>query len=98
MSNRASLHRTQFTGANGETAWGWRICDDYFRSYADDCEEANVPADPLQLLTKACVQATEQERSFFEALLAEAKGILINGSWHDFEEIEPVLQAALEVA
>ena len=70
MSNRASLRRTMFTGDGDDTGWGWRICDDYFRSYADDCNEQDVPKDPLQLLSKACAEATEQERLVFEDLLA----------------------------
>ena len=96
MSNRASLRRTMFTGDGDDVGWGWRICDDYFRSYADDCNEQDVPKDPLQLLSKACAEATEQERLVFEDLLAESKGLLINGSWHEFEEIAPALRAGLE--
>ena len=96
MSNRASLRRTMFTGDGDDVGWGWRICDDYFRSYADDCNEQDVPNDPLQLLSKACAEATEQERLVFEDLLAESKGLLINGSWHEFEEIAPSLRAGLE--
>ena len=96
MSNRASLRRTMFTGEGGDSDWGWRICDDHFRSYADDCGEEDVPKDPLQLLSKACAEATEQERLFFEDLLAECKGLLIDGSWHEFEEIAPALRAGLE--
>jgi len=96
MSNRASLRRTMFTGDCDDVGWGWRICDDYFRSYADDCEECEVPRDPLELLSKACAEATEQERLFFEDLLAEGTGMLINSSWHDFDEIAPALRAGLE--
>ena len=96
MSNRASLRRTMVTGDGDDAVWGWRICDDYFRSYADDCNEQDVPKDPLQLLSKACAEATEQERLVFEDLLAASKGLLINGSWHEFEEIAPALRAGLE--
>ena len=96
MSNRASLRRTMFTGDGDDVGWGWRICDDHFRSYADDCGEEDVPKDPLQLLSKACAEATEQERPFFEDLLAECKGLLIDGSWHEFEAIAPALRAGLE--
>jgi hypothetical protein len=96
MSNRASLERTLFAGNGDNGGWGWRIYDDYFRSYADDHEETEVPKDPLQLLTKACAEATPEERLFFEDLLAEGKGLLINGSWNEFEEIAPALRAGLE--
>jgi len=96
MSNRASLERTLFAGNGDNGGWGWRIYDDYFRSYADDHEEQEVPKGPLQLLVKACAEATEQERQFFEELLAEGKGMLINGSWHEFENIAPALRAGLE--
>ena len=96
MSNRASLRRTVFIGDGGDGGWGWRICDDHFRSYADDCEEQDVPKDPLPLLRKACAEATEQERPFFEDLLAGGKGLLIDGSWHEFDEIAPALRTGLE--
>ena len=95
MSNRASLQRTMFTGADNDVGWGWRICDDYFRSYADYFEECDVPEDPVQLLGKACAEATDQERLLFENLLANGKGLLIDGSWHEFEEIESTLRAGL---
>jgi hypothetical protein len=72
------------------------MCDDCFRSYADDWTERDVPTTSLELLDKACAEATEQERQFFADLLAEGKGLSINGSWHDSEEIAPVLQAVLE--
>lgn len=96
MSNRASLQRTLFTGDGGDIGWGWRICDDYFLSYADDHTEQDVPRDPLQLLSKTCAESTELERALFEDLLTEGKGLLINRSWHEFEEIEPALRAGLE--
>jgi len=85
-----------FTGADNDVGYGWRICDDYFRSYADYLAEGDVPKDSLQLLSKACAEATDQEREIFESLLANNKGLLIDGSWHEFEEIEPALRAGLE--
>jgi len=96
MSNRASLRRTMFTGEGNDIGWGWRICDDYFRSFADNFDEHDVPKDPLQLLSNACSNATQEERCFFEELLREKKGLLINGSWHEFEKIESALRAGLE--
>jgi len=95
MSNRASLERTLFAGNGDNGGWGWRIYDDYFRSFADDHEETEVPKDPLQLLSKACAEATPEERLFFEDLLTQGKGMLINESWHEFEEIEHALRAGL---
>lgn len=43
MSNRASLERTLFAGNGDNGGWGWRIYDDYFRSFADDHEETEAP-------------------------------------------------------
>jgi len=96
MSNRASLQRTMFTGADNDVGWGWRICDDYFRSYTDHFDESDVPKDPVQLLGKACAEATEQERVLLENLLTNGNGLLINGSWYEFNEIESVLRAGLD--
>ena len=95
MSNRAFLTRTKFETDHDGASWGWRIGDDYVRSYTDACAEQEVPVDPLELLAKAATEAVEDERTLLEDLLKAGKGISINGSWHDYEEIAPVLQQAL---
>ena len=95
MSNRAYLVRTKFEGDDRETGWGWRMGDDHFRSYADHCNDHEVPTGPLALLAKAAAEATEDERSLFEDLIKSGKGISINGSWLTFEEIAPALRNAL---
>lgn len=95
MSNRAYLVRTKFDGDDGETGWGWRMGDDYFRSYTDYCNEHEVPKIPLELLAKAAAEATEDERSLFEDLIKSERGISIDGLWFEFEEIAPALRNAL---
>ena len=95
MSNRAYLDRTMFVGDSGSTSWGWLLGDDWFRNYVDTFDEREVPADPLDLLAKAAAGATSEEQSLFQALLDNGAGILINGSWHESEEIAPVLRKAL---
>jgi hypothetical protein len=95
MSNRAYLNRTKFEAEHDGIGWGWRLGDDYFRSYTDACSEHEVPTEPLDLLAKAVAETSEDERTLFESLLKDEKGISINGSWHEFEEIAPVLRKAL---
>ena len=95
MANRACLIRTRFEGEDDETSWGWRISDDYLRSYDDSFEDAEVPTDPLDMLAKVAAEATTEEDTLFEHLLNAETGLLINGSWHEFEEIAPVLRKAL---
>jgi len=95
MSNRAFLTRTKFEADHDGTSWGWRIGDDYVRSYTDACAEHEIPTDPLELLANAATESTEDERHLLENLLRYERGISINGSWHDYEEIAPVLQKAL---
>ena len=95
MSNRAYLSRTKFEAEHDGIGWGWRLGDDYFRSYTDSCNEQEIPTDPLELLAKAATEATDDERALFENLLKDEKGISINGSWHPFEEIAPALRNAL---
>jgi hypothetical protein len=95
MSNRAFLTRTKFEADPDGASWGWRIGDDYVRSYTDACAELEVPTDPLELLANAATESTENERQLLENLLRFERGISINGSWHDYEEIAPVLQKAL---
>ena len=95
MGNRACLIRTRFEGDDDETNWGWRIIDDYLRSYDDSFDEEEVPKEPLELLAKVADEATSEENDLFEHLLNAGAGILINGSWHEFDEIAPVLRKAL---
>lgn len=95
MSNRAQLTRTKFEGDDGVTGWGWRLGDDYTRSYTDACTEDEVSAEPLELLAAAASEATEEERRLLENLLQFERGISINGSWREFQEIAPVLRKAL---
>ena len=95
MSNRAYLSRTKFEGDDGELSWGWRMGDDFLRSFDDSFGDKEVPTDPLELLAKAADEGTSEERDLFESLLNNGKGILINGSWHEFEEIAPVLRKAV---
>jgi len=95
MGNRAYLSRTKFEGDHDEIGWGWRIGDDYLRSYDDSFDEQEVPTAPLDLLAKAAAEATNEEHTLFEDLLNAGIGILIDGSWHEFEEIAPVLRKAL---
>jgi hypothetical protein len=95
MSNRAFLTRTKFEADHDGASWGWRIGDDYVRSYTDACAEDEVSTEPLELLANAATESTEDERHLLENLLGFERGISINGSWHDYEEIAPVLQKAL---
>ncbi|GMW03703.1 MAG: hypothetical protein AMXMBFR84_48370 [Candidatus Hydrogenedentota bacterium] len=95
MSNRAQLTRTKFVGDDGVTGWGWRLGDDYTRSYTDACTEQEVPVEPLELLATATAEATEDERQLLENLLQFERGISLNGSWHEFQKIAPTLKKAL---
>lgn len=94
MSNRAYLTRTKFESDAGEADWGWRLSDDYLRSYTDHYTEQEVPAKPLELLAAAAADATEDERNLLDNLLFFERGIFINGSWHEFQEIAPILRKA----
>ncbi len=95
MGNRAYLTRTKFESDHDGTTWGWRMGDDYVRSYTDACDEQEIPVDPLELLAKAASEAAEDERTLLQDVLDREKGIVINGSWHALEEIAPTLRRAL---
>jgi len=95
MSNRAFLTRTKFEADHDGTSWGWRLGDDYVRCYTDSCAEHEVPVDTFELLANAASETTEDDQPLMENLLRFERGISINGSWHDYEEIAPVLQKAL---
>ena len=97
MSNRAYLDRTMFRGDDGSTGWGWRMGDDYDRSFTDYHEETEVPEAPLELLAKVAAEATENESDLLETLLDFEKGMYINGSWHGAEEIAPTLRKGLQL-
>ena len=67
MSNRAYLSRTKFEGEHDGIGWGWRIGDDYLRSYDDAFDEQEIPTDPLDLLAKATREVTDEERTNYSA-------------------------------
>lgn len=94
MSNRAHLTRTKFEDEAG-AGWGWRLSDDYVRSYCDHHSESEVPTEPLKLLAKAAAEANDEESELFEDLLTNKKGISLNGDWHEFDQIAPILRKAL---
>jgi len=95
VSNRARLTRTHFLGDDGVNGWGWRLEDNYCRNYTDHLEEQEVPEDPLKLLARAAIEATDEERDMFEGHLTAGNGLYINGSWFESAEIAPVLDKAL---
>lgn len=96
MSNRAHLDRTKFQDLDGSVGWGWRIGDDYCRNYTDHLEELEVPEDDLELLALAAKEAVEDERTLLDNLLLFQRGICINKSWYDAEQIAPVIERAFE--
>lgn len=98
MSNRACLLSTKFedvghgpgegTGGGGVT-YGFRIYDDYSKSY-DNNAECAIEGD-LELLSYALENGDEQAQSILSFITEEEHGLDINNEWYEWEQIKAIL-------
>lgn len=95
MSNTAYLMKMKFEKDREPAKWGWLLADDRLEAFTDIYTKDEIPQSPLKLLAKVLSVASELEFALFARLLASQRGMMINGSWHEFGEIGPVLLKAL---
>lgn len=84
MSNRATLNGTTFKDCDGETK-GYRIYDDYGNAYDSNLE--SVPTG-LDLLSLAMESEDEVTIAIIDSILENKKGISIDGTYYDWDEIK----------
>lgn len=91
MSNHAMLIGTKFVDSDGIESYGFRISDNYAKSY-DNWSECPIEGD-LELLAYAVENGDEQAQSILNFVAEEEKGIDINDTWYDWEEIKAIMNS-----
>ena len=93
MSNRVSLDATKFVNKNGDESYGYRMYDDYDQTYYN-CAESNImEMDDLELLEYAGKRADERAGEMISFCMEEEKGMYINDTWYDHDEIKDKLNS-----
>lgn len=91
MGNRVSLDATKFTNKDGNETYGYRMYDDYAQMY-DNCAESNImEMDDMELFRHALDRSTDLSGEMFYFCKCEGKGMYINDTWYDHDEIKPIL-------
>lgn len=91
MGNRVSLDATKFVRNSGET-YGFCAYDDYDQAYYN-CAESNImEMDDLDLLRYAIDRSDERLGEMISFVQDEEKGMYINDTWYDYEELKSVFE------
>ena len=90
MSNQVCLMSTEFKDVDGVT-YGFRIYDDYANVYDNNAE--GFITDDMELLRQAfnASENNPQVKELFNYLLEHQKGISINSTWYDWDEIKNIV-------
>ena len=87
--NRPTLLSTTFVDMSVETSYGYRLFDDYGQTYCNI--GSYLIEDDLELLQFAMENSDDYSRTLFKFLIEDQKGLNINNSWYDFDEIKHIL-------
>jgi hypothetical protein len=90
MSNQVCLMSTEFKDVDGVT-YGFRLYDDYSNVY-DNNAERFIEDD--MILLQIAVNASKdnsQTQEVFDYLLEHKKGITINNTWYEWEDINHIV-------
>lgn len=88
MSNRVHLNAVKMEYLNGYVVYGYTISDDEALSF-DNNAEAMIK-DDLELLRYVKKTADTAAKAMLDFIQENEKGILINNSWYDWEQIKQV--------
>lgn len=88
MSNRVHLNAVKMEYLDGTLSYGYTISDDEDMSF-DNNAEAMIE-DDLDLLRYAKKTADASTEGMLDFIQETEKGILINGTWYDWDEIKQV--------
>lgn len=99
MSNQAVLTKTKFIDLkSGEESFGWRMYDNYGKDYSNVfLEEELEKLDDLGLLTHAANSLHEEDfpvGGILDYCIENETGIIIDETYHEFSEIQEILQKA----
>lgn len=86
MSNQLNLVATKFENLDGDISYGFRIYDDYGKTYYNlDTEMVKDDLDLLQLVIDNPDNISE---TMLDYIQENESGILINNNWYDWDEIK----------
>lgn len=88
MSNRVHLNAIKMEYLSGHVSYGYTISDDEDMSF-DNNAEAMIE-DDLELLRYAKKTADASTEAMLDFMQENEKGILINDSWYDWDDIKKV--------
>jgi hypothetical protein len=88
MSNRIHLNAVKFEYLKGDVTYGYTISDDEDMSFDNNAEV--MIEDDLELLRYAKKTADASTEAMLDFMQENEKGILINDSWYDWDEIKQV--------
>ena len=95
MGNRVTIEATKFVTKDGET-YGFRMYDDYDQTYYNNHEIDTLTLGDMDLLDIALDNTDERMGEMFSFVKEEEKGIYINDTWYDFDEIKDKLIAVYD--
>lgn len=90
MSNRVHLNAVKFEYLTGDIFYGYTISDDEGLSFDNNSE--SIIEDDLELLKYAIKTADAAAEALLDFVRENEKGILINDSWYDWEQIKEIME------
>jgi hypothetical protein len=91
MSNRISIDPTEFVNIrSGSKTFGVRVYDDYGCAYDNTWE--SIPDDDMDIIEKVLECENEVIRDMMNFVKEEEKGIDIDGTYYEWDEIKECWQ------
>ena len=88
MSNRVSIEATKFVNTDGTETYGFRMYDDYAQLYNNIADSNIMYMDDLVLFDYVLERSDDVSGEMFSFCHEENKGMYINGTWHDYDELK----------
>lgn len=86
MSNRVHLNAVKIEYLNGSVTYGYTISDDNEMTFENNAEA--MIQDDMELLRYAKQTADSVTEGILDFVRENEKGILINDSWYDWDDIK----------
>jgi len=86
MSNRVHLNAVKIEYLNGSVTYGYTISDDNEMTFENNAEA--MIQDDMELLKYARETADSTTEGILDFVQENQKGILINDSWYDWDDIK----------
>ena len=98
MSNEVTIQATQFVNMRGAektgSTFGFRIYDDYDSVYSNlmmEGEFLDISSEDLAFLKYVVDNASDKIEYMLDSVVENEKGMEINGTWYDWNEIKDIL-------